>query len=697
MDAALPWRHVAAQEAAMQQTHWNLLAPRLGESDPVRHADAADAVDAPTPPAQFPDVISVSDLDGDNGFKLTKPGGSELLGFSAASAGDINGDGYDDLIIGTLYDAAYVVFGSAGGFAPALNVGTLDGTKGFKIEGATFSYVGRSVSGAGDINGDGFDDLVVGGPLANAHGHHSGAAYVMFGKASGFDAAVQAADLHGSGGFALSGAAPYDYAGAAVSSAGDINGDGYDDVIVGSDGPGGDSGPSYVVFGHAGGFARGFSLDTIDGSNGFKLSDGGPSDIGAVVAAAGDVNGDGLGDIIVGAPADSAAGTYAGAAYVVFGKSSPFSASIDLSALTGADGFRMDGSAYSYAANSVASAGDINGDGFADLIVGEFHGEPGGLHEAGYSHVVFGHAGGFDPVIDLEALDGTNGFTLDGVSFEQDSGFSVSSAGDVNGDGFDDLLIGAPYTYSSALGYVGGAYVMFGGKSGFDAHVSLDDLSGTKGFRIEGSIEYGQFGFTVTSAGDINGDGLDDLMVAAPTTGHGYDGQVYVVLGRLPDAAVHLSGTAAGQTLVGGDFADGLKARAGDDVLWGHGENDALAGGRGDDTLIGGEGRDNLVGGDGNDVFRYLALSDSNIADRDTIRDLKPDDVIDLSAIDANANRDGDQAFHLVAAFTGHVGELELIHAGANTQLRGDVDGDGVADLVIRLTGDQTAFTDCVL
>jgi hypothetical protein len=674
----------------MQKAPANLIAAAVGASDPMAAASA--------PPAQYPDVISVTDLDGSNGFTLTDSIGHEIFGFSASSAGDINGDGYDDLIVGTLYDKAYVVFGGAGGFPADLDVTTLDGTNGFRLRGDTFSYAGRGVAGVGDINGDGFDDLMVGAPLANAPGPYSGAAYVVFGKASGFAPAMNVTTVHGASGFILGGAHKFTYAGAAVSAAGDVNGDGFADMIVGSDSPSDYSGPSYVVFGHAGSFGGGFNLRDIDGTNGFKLSDGSDySEIGATVAAAGDVNGDGFDDIIVGAPRYDASGPYTGAAFVVFGTDAPFSASIDLAALDGTDGFRMEGGAYSYAANSVSSAGDINGDGFADLIVGAFNGEPGGLEEAGFSHVVFGHAGGFDAVLELEVLDGTNGFTLDGRAAGQDSGFSAASAGDVNGDGFDDLIIGAPGTYDAVLGYVGAAYVMFGGKTGFAAHVSLADLSGDAGFRIDGADDHAQAGFVVTSAGDVNGDGLDDLMVTAPFTDGGYSGAAYVVLGRLPDAAVHRSGTIASQTLVGGDFDDGLKGRAGDDVLWGHDGKDRVAGGTGDDTLIGASGKDALQGGGGNDVFLYQALGDSDLANRDTIKDLAAGDLIDLSAIDANGTKAGDQAFHLVSAFTGHAGELALVLTGHQTLLLGDVDGDATADLVIKLSGDQTAFTGFVL
>ena len=128
----------------------------------------------------------------------------------------------------------------------------------------------------------------------------------------------------------------------------------------------------------------------------------------------------------------------------MFGKVGGFAASIDLATLNGVNGYRLDGiDAYDFSGRSVASAGDVNGDGFGDLIIGANGGDPGGHEGAGESYVVFGKADGFTASLDLATLDGTNGFRLDGIDYGGGSGVSVASAGDVNGDGFDDLIIGA--------------------------------------------------------------------------------------------------------------------------------------------------------------------------------------------------------------------------------------------------------------
>ena len=262
-----------------------------------------------------------------------------------------------------------------------------------------------------------------------------------------FPANFDLANLNGVNGFTISGVAANDYSGLSVASAGDVNGDGFADLIVGAFGAdphGSYSGASYVVFGKAAGFAANLDLSTLNGTNGFKLSGVAANDYSGIsVASAGDVNGDGFADLIVGARGADPHGSYSGASYVVFGKAAGFAANLDLSTLNGTNGFKLSGvAAHDRSGFSVASAGDVNGDGFADLIVGAFGADPHGS-SSGASYVVFGKASGFGANLDLSTLNGTNGFKLDGVAADDQSGRSVASAGDVNGDGFADLIIGA--------------------------------------------------------------------------------------------------------------------------------------------------------------------------------------------------------------------------------------------------------------
>src|SRR4051794_3607880 len=161
--------------------------------------------------AQFPANIDLSALNGTTGFKLSGVAAYDYSGFSAASAGDVNGDGFADLIIGApgvqssgLSGTSYVVFGQASGFAANIDLSSLDGTTGFKLRGAAAGdHSGFSVASAGDVNGDGFADLIVGAGSADPNGSASGASYVVFGKASGFAANVDLSSLDGLTGFKL--------------------------------------------------------------------------------------------------------------------------------------------------------------------------------------------------------------------------------------------------------------------------------------------------------------------------------------------------------------------------------------------------------------------------------------------------------------------------------------------------------------
>ncbi|MES2264890.1 MAG: Ig-like domain-containing protein [Pseudomonadota bacterium] len=543
-------------------------------------------------------VIALSGLDGTTGFRLDGVAADDHAGNSVSAAGDINGDGYADLIVGAYKadlngsdsGASYVVFGKASGFNSTIALSSLNGSTGFRLDGAgTGDNFGQSVSAAGDVNGDGYADLIVGANAANPHSNDSGSSYVVFGKASGFSSTIALSSLDGSTGFRLDGAAQEDHAGLSVSAAGDVNGDGYADLIIGAyatDNGGDDSGSGYVVFGKASGFSSTIDLSSLDGTTGFRL-DGVAHDFsGSSVSTAGDINRDGYADLIVSAYRADPHGSDSGSSYVVFGKASGFTSTLDLSTLNGTTGFRLDGAATSdNAGNSVSAAGDINGDGYADLIVGAILADNAG-NDAGASYVVFGKASGFTSSIDLSSLDGTTGFRLDGAAAGDNAGRSVSAAGDVNGDGYDDLIVGASGADNGGS-ETGSSYVMFGKASGFTSTLALSSLDGTTGFRLDGAAAGDNAGRSVSAAGDVNGDGYADLIVGAYATDNGGtdSGSGYVVFGGNFTGAVTYAGTSAVDTLNGTSAAERFVGGIGNDMLTGGGGADVLYGGAGDDII----------------------------------------------------------------------------------------------------------------
>ena len=388
--------------------------------------------------------------------------GGDLFGNSVSGAGDVNGDGFDDLIVGALGDGE-----GSRGTARVLSESQANVLHTFQGDSAG-DFLGISVSGAGDVNGDGFADLIVGATGDDNTAPASGSARVL----SGVDGAV----LYNFDGDSIN-----DRFGSSVSGAGDVNGDGFDDLIVGA--------PFDDNNGFSSGSARVFS--GIDGSVLYNF-DGDPASVfGWTVSGAGDVNGDGFADLIVGASSDSINGIRTGSARVFSGVDG--SVLYDFAGDSAEDDFGI----------SVSGAGDVNGDGFADLIVGASGADNNG-QSSGSVRVFSG-------------VDGSVLYNFDGNLAWESFGGSVSGAGDVNGDGFADLIVGAS---SFSTNRSGSARVF----SGIDGSVL---------YNFDGDSAGAEFGISVSGAGDVNGDGLADFIVGAPQGGANNGGSARVFVSQI--------------------------------------------------------------------------------------------------------------------------------------------------------------------
>jgi len=388
--------------------------------------------------------------------KIYQPGEWARFGYSVAAAGDVNGDGYDDLVVGAKGNdsasppsgAAYVYFGSENG--------SLDSSIRFSGAGSNDNF-GISVSGAGDLNGDGYADIVVGAPLEDTTYADAGRAYVFFGGSS----MDTTADI------VLAGTGAGDNFGASVACAGDFNGDGIPDIVVGAARAGGGRGAAYVFFG---GKNLNLTADLVlqGGMTGERF--------GSSADTAGDLNADGYADIIVGAPGSNRA-------YLFSGGRNP----------DGTADVMLGGGSGSSFGTSVSGAGDVNGDGYDDVIVGA----PGTSSSYGAAHLFFGGAN----------MDNTADVTLPGDVQTSYFGCSVSDVGDLNRDGYGDVLVGAYYSFPNYYGFVS---YFFGGPA----------MNTKYGLRLYGESPT-FYGWAVSGAGDLNGDGYDDVAVGAENSNDG--------------------------------------------------------------------------------------------------------------------------------------------------------------------------------
>ncbi len=438
----------------------------------------AIAVDADFGQAFYLDWTQDGDHDG------------EQLGYAVGTAGDVNGDGYSDVIVGAPTDVytsdkvgmAYVFHGGGGGLSSSLNPDwTATGIKG--------SFFGGAVGTAGDVNDDGYDDVIVGAPAYKnpiIGLGTQGAVFVFYGSSGG---------LAETPGWSLIGEQKDSGLGIAVGTAGDVNGDGFDDIIVGASGLGG---MIHVFFGASDGLTTTRVFTTSSNQAGALF--------GYSVGTAGDVNNDGYDDILVGAPAYNISGMLdAGAIFIFFGAAEGISTTY--TTIYG----DQSGARFGHA---VSTAGDVNGDGYSDIIVGAPLYTRDTLVSAGAAFVYLGSPTG---------VITTPNWQIYGVGTAVQLGTAVGAVGDVNGDTYDDVIIGAPRaTYGQKE--EGAAYVYLGKASGLNTNPI---------WRGEGNKAETMFGFSTSSAGDVDGDGNMDLIIGAPEfkTVEDKRGRAFVYLG----------------------------------------------------------------------------------------------------------------------------------------------------------------------
>ncbi|WP_430895141.1 MULTISPECIES: FG-GAP-like repeat-containing protein [unclassified Paraflavitalea] len=397
------------------------------------------------------------------------------FGQSVNSLGDVNGDGYGDIIIGCYgYDdngadegRAFVYYGSPTGISLTPSLVLDEANQGN-------AYFGYTTNGGGDINGDGYNDALVGAFGFNGRGR----VYIYYGSPTGLPAASN---------LTLDGTQAGEAFGVSVSSAGDINHDGFSDILIGSytydDGANTDEGRVSIYYGAATGLIPTPAVTLSDANQASAY-------FGYGISSAGDINGDGYSDIIIGCYGyDNGGFINQGSAFIYYGSCT----GIVPGTATQLSGVAQGGALYGF---STSSAGDINGDGFGDIVIGSM----GYNASSGRAYVYYGSSGGI--IASGVALDNN----VAGNRTNDQMGFSVSGAGDINGDGYSDIIVGIPeYNNPGGGPPQGRAYIYLGKPGG---------VSATPEIVITDNVNNQQFfGYPVAGAGDVNGDGLSDIVV----------------------------------------------------------------------------------------------------------------------------------------------------------------------------------------
>ncbi|ABQ05017.1 T9SS C-terminal target domain-containing protein [Flavobacterium johnsoniae] len=427
-------------------------------------------------------------LNGSNGLILYGEKAGERAGYTTSGAGDINGDGIQDFLIGAKNYGCYVVFGTDAGFPPNINLGQLNGSNGFKIFDDVLSVpaeLAYDVSSGGDINGDGIDDLMLSDrQKLNLGKYFAGTVYLIYGKKTPFAAQLPLSSLDGNNGFKIIGNTYDEFLGTAISNIGDFNNDSYSDIAILSANKGsGGVKKAYIIFGSNTNFPASLNIDDLTSSSSFIIE----GDVGQTIEAPGDINGDGIVDLIF-------SGDFTKYRYVVFGTSG-LPAKLNTSSLNGTNGFRIENSANTLSTNQyyqVKALGDVNGDSFNDVGIDNY--------------VLFGKSS-FPSTFDLKDLNGTNGFKI--IINTLEYLHEYSGYGDFNADGMDDI----------AVVYQNHIYIVYG-RNAWNSSINLNTITAADALKIK--LPY-RTKYSVSYFNDANKDGIDDILIGSSDTKYTFE------------------------------------------------------------------------------------------------------------------------------------------------------------------------------